>query len=67
MPTRQDLTAVRGRLGIAATDSRQALGISFDGLHYWVSKGGWHEHCHDCRRQIHQGCNVCGYPDGVYS
>jgi hypothetical protein len=33
VPARQDLTAAGGRLVIVATDSRQALGICFDGLH----------------------------------
>jgi len=54
MPARQDLTAARGRLVTATVDSRQALSVNFYGLHYWVFKGGWHEHYHGCHRQIHQ-------------
>jgi len=55
------------RFVTAAADSRKALGISFDGLHCWFSKGGWHEHDHGCHGQIHQVRGVCGCPDGVYS
>ena len=38
----------------------KALSVNFDRLHYWVFKGGWHEHYHGCHRQIHQVFDVCG-------
>ena len=39
MLARQDLPVVRDRLVIAVVNFRQALGVGFDGLHCWVSKG----------------------------
>jgi len=34
------LQQAKGRLVTAAADSRKALGVGFDGLHCWFSKGG---------------------------